>query len=204
MITLLRRLFLVTMSTSLLLATPAHASDELGLSRDGQTWGSSLDGPLFGGDMQWVPGDSATASFYVRNQSRDGSELAIDVREQEGDADLGKDLVFKARADDGPWVALGMRGASHMLSTDPLTGGESVRIDLNTTFNPSVIASTGATAVQMRFRVSLADAELAAGPLPSTGARVEMWMVGLGAVVTGSGVAMVARRRVRSEVTSHG
>ena len=66
---------ITTAALILLTATPAVAADEIGLSSDGFSWGSTLPQPLFDPAFRWVPGDRETASFWVRNQSGDGALL---------------------------------------------------------------------------------------------------------------------------------
>ena len=50
-------------------ARPAQAGTGLSLSLDGRRWSDSIDGELFDSTDTWVPGDEATVTFWVRNDS---------------------------------------------------------------------------------------------------------------------------------------
>lgn len=182
------------------MAWPAVAADELRLSSDGTHWSSNLQEPLFDPGCRWVPGDSETGSFYVRNQASSAGDLTIDVRDEHGDRDLSADLSFRARAGGGGWIDVERDGTSHVLNTSALPAGQSVRVDLSASFNRASTNRTQTKAVGFRFRVTLSDAQGGSGVLPATGSGVEPWMLWIGAIMIGSGLALVARRRERGEV----
>jgi hypothetical protein len=72
---------LVALLALLGLAAPATAAQQIGLSWDGTTWSTQLTGTLFnraGSIQSWVPGDSDSESFYVRNQGGDAAQLKVE------------------------------------------------------------------------------------------------------------------------------
>lgn len=155
-----RRLLLALVVTaSLLGASVAYASGEIGLSEDGASWSSGLDGPLFDPDARWVPGDSRTETFYVRNQGPTGASMTIEARSTDEDDLLADDEIdLRARADGGAWVDLRNGAASTELNDDAIEQDGVVRVDVNASFDPASSNRSQTARVALDFRVHLADA----------------------------------------------
>ena len=140
------------------LASPALAADELGLSRDGTTWSGSLDGPLFDPAFRWVPGDEEIESFFVRNQSRDGGDLEIDLLGTPVDSLMETgDLEVSTRVDGGPWVGVSETGYQP-LSRARVAAGDSQRVDVRVRFDPTSANQSMETRFAFDFRVRLSQA----------------------------------------------
>lgn len=203
----------VLVTGCVLAAAPARAAAPIGLSPDGTHWGEQLAEPLFDPAFRWVPGDSETATFYVRNQAAGGADLRVDVRDEHGDPNLGRAMSFAARVPGGQWVDLQRHGASQLLDTAALGRGESLRVDLRATFDRAANDPTQDESVAVRIGVTLSAAQAGPGPRPpgqqnigvlaSTGSAVQQWMLWLAAILVGIGLALVVGGR-RREVNRHG
>ncbi|MDO9380341.1 MAG: hypothetical protein Q7T56_15965 [Nocardioidaceae bacterium] len=151
----------------------AHAEDRLGLSRDGQTWGPSIVGPLFDASVRWVPGDSRTSTFYARNQSTDGAELTVDLAGAAGDPLVSNgDLQVTAQADGGAPLPVDGDGDRRLLEVDRLAQGEAVQVSVTARLRPEATNQTQVDQVRLRFRVTLTEdvpVEGGGGSLPGGG-----------------------------------
>lgn len=64
----------------LLLGAGAPHSQTMKLNDDDEgAWSTSLDGPLFDNDIRWVPGDTRTAEFQVKNGTDADGSLSVHV-----------------------------------------------------------------------------------------------------------------------------
>ncbi|RZI93952.1 MAG: LPXTG cell wall anchor domain-containing protein [Microbacterium sp.] len=156
-----RRMVLLGASVAVLLAlvsTAAHAADDVGLSPDGTTWSGSLAEPLFDADVAWVPGDSRTESFFVRNQGPSGASMRIEARSEDQDALLFDDVALRARVDGGDWVELRNGAASTRLTDEVIEQGRVVEVDVNATFDPASTNQSQTSRLTLDFAVILADA----------------------------------------------
>ena len=197
-------------------AVPASAAGQLELSSNGVTWGSSLSAPLFDPAFRWVPGDSQTASFYVRNHT--GQDAVLDVimlPAQFGDLMRSGDLTVSAEVDGGTWVGATSADNSHFLITSAPVPAKAVRkVNVRIDF-----ASTSSNATQNRrlglaFDVALTQSKAivlaptqgghgngAGGKnpnsLPNTGNDVSPLTIALGALLCalGAGLAVLGQRR---------
>lgn len=114
--------------------TPAHAVTGIAFSRDGSSWGSALNGPLFSSSIRWVPGDVRTERFYVRNDSNliakmDVAVIATSVQEL---IDTG-DLAVAVRIGNGDWQATSVAG-THDLASRTVNVGESYPVEVRVSF----------------------------------------------------------------------
>ncbi|GAA0189544.1 hypothetical protein GCM10008944_01010 [Cytobacillus oceanisediminis] len=206
-------------AVTLLAPVGAHAADEIGISRDGTSWSSNLDEPLFDPGLRWVPGDTRTSSFFVRNQGPSGSAITIEVRSLDSDELLADDDIrLRARAAEGAWVDLRNEVTSTRLTEKTIEQGAAVRVDVNATFDEASTNQSQVGRLAIAFRVRLADAAAGepgddldgAGPsagdtvgdLPDTGSPTPRWIVlgGLGLALVG--VLLASRLRVDREVWS--
>ncbi len=197
---------LTCMTLLLLGSASAHAADEIGLSRDGITWASELPGGLFDDASRWVPGDSETESFYVRNQGPTDAVMVIEARSADSDELLSNDdIELRARVDGGTWVDLENGAPSKSLSQQRMGEDDEVHVEVNATFDPASSNQSQSKTLDLTFTVTLADA-LQAGEgdsdndlLPDTGAQISSWLViAAGALLT-LGVWLVRRRGVRDD-----
>lgn len=194
---------LLCMTILLLGSASAHAADEIGLSRDGVSWASTLPGGLFDDAFRWVPGDSETESFYVRNQGPSNAFLTIEVRSADTDELLSNDdIALRVRVDNGPWVDLenGDRGES--LTQQSIDRTDAVQVDVNATFDPASTNQSQTKNLALSFVVTLADSRQGGGDsdndlLPDTGAQISGWLVIAAGVMLAVGAGLVRRREVR-------
>ncbi len=214
----------VVVGATCLLAPPAHAAEEIGLSNDGTTWSSTLEHPLFDPAFRWVPGDSETASFYVRNQGPSSALLTIEARSAGTDELLDDDdIALRARAADGEWVSVENGVASRSLTSESIRRGDVVEVVVNATFDPVSTNQSQTRHLLLRLDVTLTDAledgggegagnddgpggsgvgsGSLAGLLPETGSATTWLALWVGALLAGLGLALAARRRQDDEVS---
>jgi len=202
---------------------PASAADELGLSPDGVTWADALPGPLFDPAFRWVPGDSETRTFYVRNQSSDDGVLNVTLLTGpvETLVDTG-DLKVSARVDSGAFTSAQTAGDHLLVNQVPVSAGEVRKVSVKIDFDPSSTNESQRLELDLRFRVSLTQDTTVvqppsnggdgngngngnsggSGDLPGTGTVVTPEMLLLAGILVGSGIGLIgfARRRSRTEV----
>lgn len=134
----------------------AHAADEIEFSHDGVTWSSTLSDPLFDPARRWVPGDTHSASLWVRNLGPTAASVTIDVRSADPDELLSRDdIALSARAAGGAWVDLD-NGAPRRLLTAMATGGD-VRIDIEARFDPDSPNRSQRASASLDFTVTLSQ-----------------------------------------------
>ena len=147
-----------------LMAGPASADGRIGLSRDGSTWSQTLPGSLFDPSIRWVPGDSRTASFFVRNQAESGASLRVDVRSGDRDQLLANDDIrLEARAHGSRWFPLQNNDISRTLTSRMLGVGESVKVDVRAVFDAASTNQSQRKSLALRSLVTLADATAGQG-----------------------------------------
>lgn len=199
---------LTCMTILLLGSTSAYAADEIGLSRDGVTWSSALPGGLFDDAFRWVPGDSETESFFVRNQGPSDAVMVIEARSADSDELLSNDdIELRARVDDGTWVELENGAPSKNLSQQRIGEDAMVHVDVNATFDPASTNQSQTKTLDLTFTVTLADANAVLDEgddsdndlLPDTGAQISSWLVIVAGVMLTLGVRLVRRREVRHD-----
>lgn len=201
-----------------LAAAPAHADDEIGLSRDGVTWSETLAAPLFDPGFRFVPGDVETRSFQVRNQGPSGGLLTVQVLAADPSALLSADdFTIEARVANGPWVDV-EAGTTPVRTELPVARNARTQVAIRATFD----ADSTRQLQQVPFRVLLnleedgsvggidqgdgngdGDGSVGGvqdGALPATGSAVAPGLVWLAAGLIGGGLALV-RRRTRGEVS---
>lgn len=180
--------------------TPASAAPAVGLSRDGVTYSSSLEAPLFDPDIRWVPGDSRTESFFVRNLAADDADLSIDVLGVSVDSLMQTgDLTVSARGADGTWRDVSAPGTHRLVSAVDLATGRAARVDVK------VDLSSGSTNVSQVRRLALDVRVLLSqdlgtppddlfGALPDTGAPAP-WSLVAGLALVAGGITLARQRR---------
>ncbi|MBC7595092.1 MAG: LPXTG cell wall anchor domain-containing protein [Kineosporiaceae bacterium] len=198
-------------------AAPAAAAGELGISSDSVTYAPTFHGPLFGTAIRWVPGDSRTATFYVRNQSPDLASLAITLLGNHiGDLLESGDVTVTATGGGGAVSPVSNGNEQLLLLASGITGGEVVPVHVTVDFNESSPNDTQMRSTDLNFRISLTQSSItpqgngggngnngSASPLPNTGAPNITWIVALGSILLGTGIAIVSRRRQTHQGESH-
>jgi hypothetical protein len=121
-------------------ARPAQAGTGLSLSLDGKRWSDSIEGELFDSTDTWVPGDEATVTFWVRNDSGSPADLRIDVLDSRGTLRLGRDVLLSTEV-DGRRSPVG----EHLAAESGLDGAPR-RVDLT-----ALMPVTTGNAAQQRF-----------------------------------------------------
>ncbi|MGY2874992.1 LPXTG-motif cell wall-anchored protein [Marmoricola sp. URHA0025 HA25] len=204
---------LLTVMAALGLAAPASAAgNQLQVSADGVTWGASLPTPLFSPSSRWIPGDSETRSFYVRNHT--GQDAVLDVimlPAQFGDLMTSGALTVSAQVDGGTWVSATSADNSHFLITNASVPGKAVRkINVRIAFAASAGNATQDREVGLAFDVSLTQGRAIVlaphagnggpkhhpGSLPNTGNDVSPSTIALAALMCllGAALALVGQR----------
>lgn len=183
-------------------AGPAGADPEIGLSRDGTSWASSLGAPLFDSGIRWVPGDSRVASFFVRNESADPAELSVDVLGSRIDSllDTG-DVTISAQGGSGGWREISTAGTHQLVSDVAARSGAAARVSVKVDFDPASTNMSMRRDLDLRFRVRLIQAAVAVdddnGLLPGTGAPA-LWPAFIGLALLAGGLSLTSRRRERN------
>ncbi|GEM_PF-6585427 len=199
-------------------AAPGATAVGVAVSRDGVHWSARLPTPLFDAATAWVPGDSRSAAFYIRNQAADPARLSVAVRVSDPDGLVGnKDIRIGAGIPgaspheltggttrwDGPVLAVGQaRQLSITADFDPASPNRSQRRHLS--FDVVVTLSS-----DLGMEGSPGSGG-PGGPLAFTGADLR-WstlavaaLLGVGVALLGSGRAGARRRPQRSRRAAHG
>jgi len=179
------------------IASPAVAADELGLSLDGIHWKSSISTPLFDPSFRWVPGDSETATFYVRNQGGSLGDLTVDVLGPTADGLIESgDLHVTAKGGGGKWTNVSEPGHHRLLTAPDIADGTVSAIKVNVSFDSSSTNSTQLRASKLTFRITLSESTAAGRGenLPGTGAPRVLLLAVLSALSIGSGLSLATGR----------
>lgn len=189
---------------------PSQAADELGVSRNGTTWSDAFSGSIFDNAIQWVPGDSRTATFYIRNQSPNEGSLAIAMLgDHTGDLLDSGNLHVTASAASGVSVPVSNGNEQLMLNAKCIGSGVVVPITVKVDFDESSRNETRLRSTDLRFVVTLTQTSVvspargATASLPNTGAPNTIWIVALGSILLGIGVAVTTRRRNNPKGEAH-
>jgi LPXTG-motif cell wall-anchored protein len=197
---------LAVMTCLTLTAGPAIASDDIGLSRDAVTWASELSDGLFDGAFTWVPGDSETESFYVRNQGPTDAVMVIEARSADSDDLLSnEDIKLRARVDGGTWADLENGAPTKSIRLHRIGKDDVVHVDVNATLNPTSTNQSQNKTLDLTLTVTLAET-LQSGRgnshhdvLPATGVQISNWLVILAGVMLTLGARLVLRGEVRDD-----
>jgi LPXTG-motif cell wall-anchored protein len=185
---------------SLTVASPAMADDELSVSNDGVTFARDLSAPLFDPAVKWVPGDVRTATVYVRNNDELRGLLDVDLLGNHvGDLLDSGDIHVTASAGTGTSGVASDGSERRILSNAKVDGGDVVPVAVTVSFDFSSPNETQLRSTDIRLRFTLTQNEFPRaddgnGELPDTGAPT-LWILALGSILLGTGVAIVSRRR---------
>ena len=212
---------LVVAATVLLgLGVPAaSAAGELGISPDGVTWGDALPGPLFDPSFSWVPGDSETRTFYVRNQSSDDAVLNVTLLTGPVETliDTG-DLKVSARVGNGAFTSASTAGPHRLVNQVSVAPDEVRQVSVKVDFDPASTNESQQLRLDLQFNVVLTQDITAVQPpsnpggngngngghgnLPGTGTVVTPFMLLLAALLIAAGLGFIGfgrRRNTRLE-----
>lgn len=213
------RASLVTFSAILaaLVLSPGPAVAEagpIGLSVDGSTFGDQIDDSLFASSLRWVPGDSRTATFFVRNQSGGSADLTLDLLgDHVGDLLDSDDVHVTATAEGGIALAASGGAEARLLALDDVADHEVVKVSVRVDLDFSSPNATQLRSTDLPMLVTLSQSGSAAvaasslglggsGLLPDTGGPAA-WLAILAIVCLGGGAALIPRRPT-NEGSSHG
>lgn len=175
----------------------ADAEPDVELSVDGVTWGPDLTVPLFDPDIRWVPGDTRSATFRVRNSSGDPARLSVDVL---GTAvhsllDTGS-LTVAARGGGGAWKVISTPGTHRLVSAVPVAPGGSSRVEIVVAFSAAAANQSMRQDLDLRFRLRLTQAapegHTGVHDLPDTGGPPPQFLL-LGAALAVAGIHQITR-----------
>lgn len=199
-------------------ATAGAAGDQLGLSRDGDHWSSSI--PAVMPQELLVPGRSVDGTFAVKNRSNSPAVLRAEASTTDGDRLIASGaLALQVKLGQGGWQPL-TAGRLTLPANGRMPSGQAIPAVVRAT-----LAGTSGNASQDRsasFSIRLVLSQTAGldaentgsgqdggqdeqadepGILPSTGAEIAGWWAVAGAGLLGIGVAVLGRRRENDEGT---
>ncbi|MFL6090586.1 MAG: hypothetical protein ACJ71Z_10650 [Aeromicrobium sp.] len=147
-----------------LLPSAAWAANELGLSSDGSHWAPKLNTPLFDANFRWVPGDTETASFWVRNQSGDKATLDVAVLGNGIDSLMGTgDLAVTVKAANGSGTTTASVGRQELIASRVEQPGQVERIDVTVAFDRASPNQSQLKAFDLQFEVRLTQGSASGG-----------------------------------------
>lgn len=184
-------------------ASASSRGGGVSLSTDGTTWNSSLPGPLFNEEVRWVPGDTRTERFYVRNDS--GVDASMQIRILNARIDelirVG-DLEVATRIDGGAWQSTQQAG-ERVLSEDTIAAAATRTVNVRVSLPAASTNVSQVRQLDLRLKVILsADSDASLSPTgtnPLSGVLTAGMMVTVGAVL----LALAARRRDAEREGSH-
>lgn len=219
----------VAIATVTLAAAPAHADDEVGLSRDGVTWSTELSAPLFDPSFRFVPGDQEVRSFRVRNDGPSAGVLTVDVVASDPDLLLADgDFTLEARIGNGAWLPV-EAGTTRAATELAVAQGVQTQVSVRASFDWDSTRQVDSVPFHVELTLSEdgdvggvdegdgdgngnGDGDVggqvggAEDALPDTGSAVAPGLLWLAAALVGTGIALVRRRdrRDRDEEVAPG
>ncbi|MEV7396590.1 LPXTG cell wall anchor domain-containing protein [Aeromicrobium sp. NPDC092404] len=206
--------FVLAIGLVLVVAPPASAADEIGLSRDGVTFAPSLGGPLFDPAFLWVPSDVESETFYVRNQGGTTARLTVDILGEEVSALMDSGDLDVTATSGGTSTTVSDKDEHRLLTIPGVEANEIVPVTITVAFDAASTNETQLLSSDLNFRINLRQTSAVVGDgeddnddnglLPDTGAQAPLWLAALAAIGIGSGAALISRRRTQPEGASHG
>lgn len=166
---------LTSLALLLGLAGPAAASDDLPLefSSDGISWSSTPPAALFPAGIALVPGDSISATLWVRNATKTPGVFVAALRNEQADsAEAAFGFGLNSSTDDTaalPRTAFDELGTcAHLVPARVLTGGEKLAIIITVDLDSSLTGSQ-AQNDRISFDVWFGLSDAAAMAVPPNG-----------------------------------
>ncbi|MET1060114.1 MAG: hypothetical protein ABWX84_10975 [Nocardioides sp.] len=200
-------------------AAPAQASDDVLVSNTGSGFAETLEQPLFDPALRWVPGDTRSSTFYVKNNSADRATLSLSVLDDDAGGLLDSGALHLQVTSPGIGWSPDPHDPGDLLTSEAvLAPGRSLPVRVRVAFDPHASNRTQLLSSELRIRVGLRQAGRAglgpasapgAGPdgadrdpghapwdlLPDTGLPAGLsWLLLFAALSLGTGIALVTRR----------
>jgi len=155
--------FLLVAFLVLSVAGPSQAAisarhwSRLGLSRMGNHWTPNLDKPLFGRNLDLVPGQTEKRTFYVRNQSGEQARLRVSVNITKAHRSLQRDAFrVAARTRAGWWQHVRHTG-SHAVLWRTMARGAVIPVTLRVRIRPRADNSSMDRGLRLQVKVRLSQ-----------------------------------------------
>ncbi len=188
------------------LAAPASAAgDQIGLSRDGLSWTSQLDSPLFDPAARWAPGDTRVETFLVRNQSTTDGLLDIELLDGSVDELLATgDLHVAVKVGDAAWTAVSGVSSRALAESMSVAPGEHEQVRVRVTLDEAATNQSQALSLDLGFTARLTQDAESTGPLGPLGSLPETggpsgWLALTGGVLLAAGWFLVGSRRRKEQ-----
>lgn len=218
---------MIAISTAIALLAPsaALAAGAILLSSDGVSFAPTYSGVLFNGIAKFVPGDTQSEVFYVRNGGPDDGYLRLTLRDVTGSPVLINGLSVSTSVPGGPGadVELSKSQPCWVLNEGIfVAAGATVAVTASLTFDPASGNTTQNGSANFNLGVNLTDTAVVlpptncggsgplvpgtldsggstTGELSYTGTEVPVMLISVAAFVIGVGLYLVvaARRRKR-------
>lgn len=171
------------------------------LSWDAKSWSPSLQGALFEPGDRWVPGETGTRTFWLRNGSADAASLRIGIDLVEDGLGVPADLKLSAQVANGPWVPVASSRDGHWLAVQRVRAHDVVRYRMRAEFGWHSTAER--VAAHLTIKAALAGTDAGAldesdgrdPALPGVGTPITKATIVLGLLALGGGAALLRRRR---------
>lgn len=205
-----RLLATALLAAALLLAGAGPGSADpprLLVSTDGRAWRADLARPLFDPAQLWVPGDAASSTFWVRNQSGDPTRLWLRALAH-GDDELlrAPGLRLAVRAGGSRWIDV-TDGTTHELPG--LAAGATTTVEARATFDSASTnvsqRRTAALDLDVLITGDPAPGQVPGGtkgPLAHTGAE-PLPAAASGVLLVALGLVLRPRRRTQTRRSAH-
>jgi hypothetical protein len=170
-------------------AGPGSAAGELEVSRDGDHWSDDYPGVLIDGDVDLVPGGSASGVVFIRNTTADPAELRIAADHVDVASEGGAHVHLELAISGGGGVVASSRSLDRLRTAPDFGVVERVeargvrRVDVTLRIDAGAPNTTQARALRFDLIVQLSGASASVpglgdgggtsnGPLPSTGTTI--------------------------------
>lgn len=165
-------------------------SDQLGLSRDGNTWTSSLQQPLLDKSFVWVPGDKKSVTVFARNDSAEAAQLSINLVDQAGQQLIDQDLIDVDVEIKGKPVELTEQA---QLIVPQFGAGASEPVKISVSFTAEALNDTQLTKTPITLQLHLRQLfdDLDDDRLPNTGAPPATMIIFAGLLSLGAGANLL-------------
>lgn len=157
----------IGLAVALAPALSAQAAGTIQVSDDGVTYGATYPGVLFDGISTFVPGDTQTEVFYLRNSGPDAGYVRITVYGAAGDPALLSSLSLRASvpARSGPDVVVSSAAPCWVLNEGIfLAAGATLSVTTTLTLDAAAGNPTQKSVANFGVGVNLTDTAIALAP----------------------------------------